>query len=103
MDHEDIYKSVRGFIQVQVDAGVMRIDPFNRWFSDIETTVATLKTSETKADAQVTKLNKEGNFSPSGTFKSGIDKISTSQDLTSQLNGFLIELITAVRAQMPVK
>lgn len=102
-DHEDIYKSVRDFIQIQVDAGTMRIDPFNRWFNDIETTAASLKTNETKASAQVAKLNTEGNFSPSGTFKSGIDKLSTSQTLLTQLNGFLLELITAVRAQMPAQ
>jgi hypothetical protein len=103
MDQEDIYKSVRDFIQIQVDAGTMRIDPFNRWFNDIETTVSSLKNNENKAATQVNKLNTEGNYSPSGTFKSGIDKISTSQNLLEQLNGFLLELITAVKTQLPVQ
>lgn len=103
MDQEDIYKSVRDFIQTQVDSGTMRIDPFNRWFNDIQTTVTTLKDNETKAATQVTKLNTEGNFSPSGTFKSGVGKLSTSQNLILQLNGFLLELITAVRTQMPAQ
>lgn len=103
MDHEETYKSVRDFIQIQVDSGTMRIDPFNRWFNDIQTTVTTLSDNEAKAITQVTKLNTEGNFSPSGTFKSGIDKLSTSQNLLLQLNGFLLELITAVRSQMPTQ
>ncbi len=95
LKHEEVYSGIRKEIDSKVTEGKVRIDPFNRWFTDIEGVIEQLKGQEDKAKKQILKIYTEGNNNPASVFKTSIVPFETSRTLLSTLNGFLEELLTA--------
>ena len=98
-DQEDIYKNLRSVIDRDVAAGKYDINPFNRWFTDIESVIQDIKQNETKARAGIQKMYDQNYLRPVSTFNASIDPLNSSIDLLNQLNRFLVEVTTSIQNQ----
>lgn len=99
MRQEDIYKNLRAIINQKVSAGTLDINPFNRWFTDIENVIQNLKQNEAQSQTEIQKMYSENYVSPQSTFNSSIQPLNASVALLSQLNGFLSEVTTSIENQ----
>lgn len=100
LKHEEAYAGIRREIDAKVAEGKVRIDPFNRWFTDIEGVIGQLKGEEDKAKKQIVKIYTEGYTNPASVFKTSIIPFETSKNLLSTLNGFLEELLTSFNSTL---
>lgn len=98
-NQEDIYKSLRIIIDQDVAAGKYDINPFNRWFTDIESVVQEIKQNEGKARSEIQKMYDQNYIQPLSTFNAGIGPLNSSIDLLTQLNRFLAEVTTSIQNQ----
>ena len=96
---EDIYKNLRSIIDQDVAAGKYDINPFNRWFTDIESVIQELNQNEDKARKSIQKMYDQNYIQPTSTFNASIDPLNSSIDLLSQLNRFLVEVTTSIQNQ----
>lgn len=87
--HEEIYSTIRS----------MTPDPFNRWFSDIDSVIQKLKDNESVAKTQIQKVYSD-TFSIEGSYNTSIGTLASSLTLLSQLNNFLTELATSIKNQL---
>ena len=98
VDNEAEYQGLKTLVANGVANGKLDMNPFNRWFSDIESVINILKTNEDKAKKQVSAIHSES-YSPSSTYNSSISTLEDSVVPLSQLNNFLIEVLTSIRNQ----
>ena len=103
LKHQEAYTSIRGEIDTKVAEGKVRIDPFNRWFTDIEGVVGELKIQEDKAKTAILKLYADGSTNPASVFKTSIVPFEKSKDLLSTINRFLEELLTSFNSLVSVQ
>ena len=96
---EDIYKNLRTIIDQDVAAGKYDINPFNRWFTDIESVVQEIKRSEDKAKSGIQKMHDQNYIQPVSVFNASISPLNSSIDLLTRLNRFLIEVTTSIQNQ----
>lgn len=89
-EHEKIYTDVK--------SQVTNPDPYNHWFSDIDSTIETLKTDEGKSKDQI-KTIYTNSYSPVSAYNSAIAALSQSLTPIAQLNRFLTEVETAIKNQ----
>lgn len=80
--HEQIYSTLKSVIDAGVAAGTLKIDPFNRWLTDIDATDVTLKQNESSAKTQIAQI-----YSQNYTFQGGYD--TAIQTLSSSINPLL--------------
>lgn len=98
MDHEEIYTNLKSIVDSGVASGKLDMNPFNRWFSDIDTTISQLKINDDKAKAKI--VNVYGQYySIVGSYNSGTDTLATSLTSLSELNRFLTEVLTSIKNQ----
>ena len=97
-DHEAIYSNLKDIINAGVAAGTLNMNPFNRWFTDIDTVIAQLKSNNDKAKSQISSVYGQ-NYSIGGTFNSATDVLETSRKSLYELNNFLVEVLTSIRNQ----
>lgn len=98
LDNEAEYQGLKTLVSNGVANGKLDMNPFNRWFSDIESVINTLKTNEDKAKKQISAIHSQS-YSPSSTYYSSISTLEDSVVPLSQLNNFLIEVLTSIRNQ----
>lgn len=96
---EAIYKNLRSIIDTQVSAGKLDINPFNRWFTDIEAVIQDLKKDETEGQTQIQKMYGQYYVQPLGIYNTAIGPLDKSVNFLSQLNGFLVEVATSLQNQ----
>lgn len=98
LDNEAEYQGLKTLVSNGVANGKLDMNPFNRWFSDIESVINILKTNEEKAKKQILAIHSES-YSPSSTYNSSVSILEDSVAQLSQLNNFLIEVLTSIRNQ----
>ncbi len=98
-DHERMYSDLRGIIDTGVNEGKLDINPFNRWFTDIENVISELKDNEQKAKDQIQKIYGQ-TYSPKSSYDTAIATLSSSVTLLKQLNNFLIEVVNSIKNQL---
>lgn len=97
-DQEEIYASLKNIIDAGVGAGKLDINPFNRWFSDIDTVISTLKENESTSNEQIQKIYGQY-FSLQGSYNTAVNTLSSSLTSLKQLNSFLTEVLTSIKNQ----
>lgn len=98
LDNEAEYQGLKTLVSNGVSNGKLDMNPFNRWFSDIESVINTLKTNEEKAKKQISAIHSQS-YSTSSSYYSSISTLEDSVVPLSQLNNFLIEVLTSIRNQ----
>lgn len=88
--HEAIYTQLKALIK--------NTDFFDRWFTDIDSTVQTLKQNEELAKTQIQKMY--GQNEPNlGSYNTAIEILDSSIKPLNQLNNFLTEVKTSIKNQ----
>lgn len=98
-DQENIYSDLKNLINDGVNAGKLDINPFNRWFSDIDNVINTLKSNEDASKTQIQKIYSES-FSIKSGYKSATDTLVSSQTSLEQFNEFLTEVVNSIKNQL---
>lgn len=98
MDHETIYTSLKSTIAAGVSAGKLDMNPFNRWFTDIDSNIQMLHQNEDLSRSQIQKLYDQYS-SGNGAYGTSIETLTLSIKPLSQLNEFLTEVLTSIRNQ----
>ncbi|MFI5240955.1 MAG: hypothetical protein ACHQUA_00815 [Microgenomates group bacterium] len=99
-DHEAAYTEIRKELDGKVAEGKLKIDPFNRWLTDIDGVVNQLKANEVKSKEEIAKIYSQNYTDPQNSFKTGVAVFADSITLLTQLNSFLHELLTSYNSQL---
>lgn len=97
-DMVSVYSNLKDIVNARVASGNLDINPFNRWFSDIDTTIQTLNQNNDLAKTQIAKIYGQY-YSISGSFGTSTDTLATSVKSLTQLNNFLTEVLTSLKNQ----
>ncbi len=97
-DNEIEYSNLKTIINEGVAAGKLDMNPFNRWFSDVDSTIQILKTNEELAKTQIKVIHTQS-YSPLSSYNTSIETLTSSLQALSQLNNFLIEIVTSIKNQ----
>lgn len=96
---EGVYKTLNNSINLGVSEGTLKIDPFNRWFSDIENMIKQMDSVNAKSKAKIVKLYDGSSFSPKSTYQSAIEELAPNTANLKQMNGFLEELLNTINSE----
>lgn len=97
-NHQIIYSDLKNFIDSEVAAGKLKIDPFNRWLNDTDSVLQTLAKNESAAKAKIPSFYAK-NFSLTSTYASGLQILTSSVSPLAQLNNYLTEMLTYIQSQ----
>ena len=100
VSHEGVYKSLKNSIDLGVSAGILKLDPFNRWFTDIENVLKELDVINTKSKTRMAKMYDSSTLAPKSAFNGAINELSPAAAKLTELNSFLTELLNSIRAQL---
>lgn len=98
LDHQEIFSGLKDVINSGVSSGTLDINPFNRWFSDIEAVINILKDNETKGKNQISAVYGQY-YLTSEAYNSSVNTLATSVKSLSELNNFVIEMLTSIKNQ----
>lgn len=98
IDNQSVYTGLKNFINDQVSLGKLKIDPFNRWLSDIDTVLSFLNQNETEAKTHI-PIFYTRSYSLNQTYTTGIQILTNSVKPITQLNNYLIEMLTYLESQ----
>ncbi len=96
--HQQIYSDLTNYINDQVEAGKLRIDPFNRWLNDTDAVLTMLQTNETAAAAKIQLLYTQ-DYGLSQGYNNAIQALANSISPLTQLNNYLTEMLTTIQNQ----
>lgn len=99
-DHQTIYQGLIDFLNKKVAEQKLVIDPFNRWFLDIGSTIDSLKKNELTSKTQIQNLYSDNAFNPYSIYNKSIGTLTQSIDTLTKLNNFVTELMTAISNQI---
>ncbi len=94
-DHEQIFSTLKSIIDTGVASGKLKIDPFNRWLTDIEAADQKLRQNESDAKTQIAQIY-DDSYSTSGGFDAAVEIITGSISSLSQFNEFLTEVLNYI-------
>ncbi|HET7099191.1 MAG TPA: hypothetical protein VFI61_03095 [Patescibacteria group bacterium] len=97
-DNELEYGTIKDFINSGVASGKLQMNPFNRWLGDIDSVIESLKKNESLASTQIQNIHGQF-YSVSSSYQKALDTLTVSSKLLTQLNGFLIEVLTSIKNQ----
>jgi hypothetical protein len=100
LDHQKIYQDLRDYIGTKVSDGKIKIDPFNRWFNDIDMVLQQLQKNEVAGIEKIRSLYTTS-YGTSSTYDTATDILGSSLNLISQLNNYLIEMLASINNQIP--
>lgn len=95
---EQIYSNLKTVINDGVATGKLKLDPFNHWLADIDSTDTTLKQNEDKARGQIQQMYAES-YSFQGGYNTSVNTLISSVKLLSQMNEFLTEVVNYIKNQ----
>jgi hypothetical protein len=81
-----------------VAAGKMKIDPFSMWLSETDAVLTTLTTNETTAQTQIQGVYSQ-DYVMGATYNNAIQTLGSSATSLSQLNGYLVNILTTIQNQ----
>jgi hypothetical protein len=93
-----IYSSLKEIVGTRVTSGNLDMNPFNRWFTDIDTLITTLNQNRDAAKTQIVKIYGQY-YSIVGAYNTSTDILASSQKSLTQLNGFLNEVLISLKNQ----
>jgi hypothetical protein len=99
LSHQEIYSNLKNFINEQVALGKLRIDPFNRWFTDIEAVSELLKKNEADGTSKIQTIYAH-NYGIGSTYDEATRILTSSVDPITQLNNYLTEMLASIQNQM---
>lgn len=97
-NHQLVYADLKSYINDQVAAGKLRIDPFNRWLNDTDAVLITLSQNEDTARRKISTLYAK-NYDQTKSYNTAIQVLSGSISPLSQLNNYLTELLASIENQ----
>lgn len=100
-DQEGVYASLKNSIDIGVERGILKLDPFNRWFTDIENVLKELDAIDSKAKAKIAKMHDASALTPKSAYNSAINDLTPGIAKLMELNDFLTELLNSINAQLP--
>lgn len=100
LDHEEVFASIKESLNKGVAEGKLEIDPFDRWLSEIDSLIVSLKVNESNSRKEMAKLYEESSPPPLKVFNSAIDPFLYSTALLKQFNSFLGEFLTSINSQL---
>jgi len=101
VEQENIHKSIREKLDKNIAEGKLKIDPFNRWLTDIDLVIQNLKDNDEKAKKGIAKLYEGSYISPLSVYNSAVKPFVSSTTLLTELNSFLTEFLTSLNNQLP--
>jgi hypothetical protein len=101
--HEGVYKSLKNSIDLGVGAGILKLDPFNRWFTDIENVLKELDTINTNSKAKIAKIFDKSGVTTTGVYNSAISSLTPAISKSLELNSFLTELLNTINSELSNK
>ena len=99
LTHQQIYSDLKDYINNQVAAGKLKIDPFNRWLNDTDAVLRQLQVNETSAATKIQGLYGQ-NYGIASTYNDSIQILALSISPLSQLNSYLTEMLASIQNQM---
>ena len=99
LSHQEIYSNLKNFINEQVALGKLRIDPFNRWFNDIEAVTELLKKNESAGTVKIQTIY-ANDYGIGSTYDDAIETLISSVGPITQLNNYLTEMLASIQNQM---
>jgi hypothetical protein len=99
MAHQQIYTDLKNYINDQVAAGSLKIDPFNMWLNDTDSVLQLLQTNETSATTKIQGLYTQ-NYGIGSAYNDATQILTSSIKPLSQLNSYLTEIVTSIQNQM---
>jgi hypothetical protein len=93
-----IYSDLKGIVDARVTSGNLDMNPFNRWFTDIDALIQTLNKNNELAKTQIAKVYGQY-FSLLGAYNTSTGTLESSKTSLAQLNNFLIEVLTSLKNQ----
>jgi hypothetical protein len=99
LSHQEIYSNLKNFINEQVALGKLRIDPFNRWFNDIEAVSELLKKNEASGTEKIQTIYTH-NYGVESTYDDATKILTSSVEPITQLNNYLTEMLASIQNQM---
>jgi len=99
VSHQEIYSDLKNFINEQVASGKLRIDPFNRWFNDIEAVSELLKKNESEGTAKIQTIYSH-NYGIEAAYDDAVGILTSSIIPITQLNNYLTEMLASIQNQM---
>jgi len=97
--HQQIYSDLKNYINTQVSAGKLRIDPFNRWLNDTDAVLQQLQTNETTAESKIQLINSQ-NYNIGTTYDDSTQILTSSIGPLTQLNNYLSEMLASIQNQL---
>lgn len=97
--HQQIYTDLKNYINDQVAAGRLKIDPFNMWLNDTDAVLQELQNNETTAATKIQGLYTQ-NFGLISVYNDSTQVLLSSVSLLTQLNNYLTEMDTSIQSQM---
>lgn len=95
-EHEQLYATERAIIDAGVASGKLTLDPFNHWFTDIDSTVKTLKEAEDESRTKIQDIYNQ-TYAPEGAYDNALTILSRTLKPLSQFNQFLLEIAAYIR------
>lgn len=99
-DHEKIYQGLSDFLNLKVAEQKLVIDPFNRWFLDISSTMDKLQKSEVGAKTYIQEMYTKKSTNVSSSYDKAVSILSQSIINLKKLNSFVTEFMTAIDNQV---
>jgi len=99
LEQENIYSTLKSVLDENIKSGALTIDPFTRWFSDIDLIIKNLIQNDDLAKTQIQKVYSQS-FSIVSSYNTSLSTLASSLTLLGQLNQFLIEVLTSIRNQI---
>jgi len=99
-DQEKVYSSLKNSIDLGVKEGILVIDPFNRWFTDIDSIITELDAINLKAKAKIAKMYGTSSILPKNSYNSAIADLIPATAKILELNQFLTEFLNAINARL---
>src|SRR4030042_1887762 len=94
-DQEQIYSDLKKIVDSGVSSGSLKMDPFNRWFTDIDGLIGVLKQNDETSKTQIQKIYGQY-FSLQGSYNTATDTLSDSLVSLKKLNGFLTGVLASI-------
>lgn len=101
--HEGVYKALKNSIDLGVSGGVLKLDPFNRWFTDIENVLKEFGVINSKSKARIAKMYEGSALEPKNAFNGAINDLAPAITKLTELNNFLTELLNSINTQLTKK
>jgi hypothetical protein len=98
LSHKQIYSDLKNYINDQVAAGKLRIDPFNRWLNDIDVILQQLQTNESSANSKIQEMYSKS-YGVNSTYEDATQILASSINPITQLNNYLTEMLASIQNQ----